>query len=140
MTYGPLFIKTDRIAVFLEDDPDNIIFVLSKMNYGVKARLENEMAQITANDAKNVRFTIGSYQLALLRLNILDWQGPAFTGMKCTPENINLFDPDHPLIVKVLERISEQNRKKESPDPKLAERNGSSSDGNQSLTESLSVA
>lgn len=141
MTYPPLFIKADRIAVFLEDDPDNKIYVRARMNYGVKARVENEMAQIAANDkTANVRFTVGSYQLALLRLNILAWEGPAFTGMPCTPENIDLFDPDHPLIVKVLERIGEQNRKKESPDPKSAALNGSNDAGNPSLTESLSGA
>jgi hypothetical protein len=138
-----MFVSTERVAL---TEGDDTIYIRTKMDVGTKNRVQSDITHFSQTEhGGNVVVSIGLYQLILLRRNILDWDGPSFLdeqGKKipCTPDNIERLDPDEPLVVKALEQVQERNLVKKSPNPKLAERNGSRNDGNQSLTESLNVA
>lgn len=54
----------------------------------------------------------GSIDLLLLELNILGWHGPELDGVPCTQENIGRFDPDEPLVIRVLKEIDVRNAHK----------------------------
>ena len=116
-----MFVKGDKVAV--SDERGNIIFIRPKMPLGIKNRVRDEMTQIGANVGANgqatgsvsVSLNIGAYQIALLKANILGWEGPDFEGMTCNNVNILLLDPDEPLVEKVLREISDRNKKAASP-------------------------
>lgn len=111
------FVSDERVAVFLESDPEHIIYIRPKMNVGVQNRVISTIASIKAETATKsgasteqiVRLDMGAYNLALLTCNIVGWAGPDFDSRECTPENIEQLDPDDPLLDKVLGEIQRRN-------------------------------
>lgn len=120
------FISNERVPVYLDEDPSNIIYIRSKMNVGVQNRVQDAIAAISQDGGKaDISYHLGAYNNALLTCNVLGWEGPDFDKVPCTPENILELDPDDPLLEKVLEEINRRNTKaKDSPDPKLSSANG----------------
>lgn len=64
------------------------------------------------------RVQLGAANMALLKLNIVRWEGPSFTDrsgrpIPCTPDKIEQLDPAQPLIKRVVEVLSELNEEAE---------------------------
>lgn len=95
-----------RVPVFLEEDSENIIYVKAKMDLATKTAAEVALLRINTGSARLAR---AAEQLALLQVNIVDWEGPAFEGRPATVPNINQLDPDWPLVAKVLDEIGRLN-------------------------------
>jgi hypothetical protein len=99
----------------------NTVWLLPKIGQGV-------MSKITAH-IRTQTFGLGSrgggdpvYINALLRFNIVKWEGPMFRGdngktVPCTPQNIDVVPIDDPLMVKALERINELNKRYDPDEP-----------------------
>lgn len=105
----------ERIPVTLNG---NTIYIRAKMSAGVRAAVQDEIKAKTAGSQDDMEMRgIGSYRLALLRHNIVGWEGPAFAGHPCTRANIDLLDLDDPLVEMVAEEIGRRNAPRESPDP-----------------------
>lgn len=123
------FISEDKVPVFLEDDPEHIIYIRPKMNVGVYNRAMSKMATISASASTqdtSIGLDIGAYNLALLTSNILGWAGPDFDSVPCTPENIERLDPDDPLLDRVLAEINRRNQpSKGDKSPNSSSVNGS---------------
>ncbi len=109
----PMFVQTDRVPV--SDEAGNTVYIKRKMSFGDVSKI-----QAAGKD---------DHLLALYVANIVDWQGPDFKGVDCTPENIALLDPNEPLIELVGNKIAELNPQKESPNPKSRTTSGSKSTG-----------
>lgn len=125
-------------------DGIDVMFIRPKMDYGTRNKVIGEAAKILQSQQKakagmskrqrkqlaeqqkeqsgetGMQLNVGAYQSALLKYNILSWNGPSFAGWACTPENIEKLDPDAPLVAKVIEEISERNTDpdEEGDDPK----------------------
>ncbi len=115
------FIDTSKVAV---TDGENTIWVLRRMTFGVKCRVEDTLTRIALKDgqAGDLQITLGGQRLALSIHNIVGWEGPAFTDdqgktVPCTPETIERLDPDFPVFVKAREKIVELNAPREVVDP-----------------------
>lgn len=112
-------------------DGENTIYIREKMNVEIKGKVMSQAlsSQMTGGDM-SVSMDIGAWTLAILVNNILNWDGPAFEGVRCTPANIGMLDPDEPLVLKVLAEIDRRN-----PAPKSeAEEKKSTIAGAPSLT------
>lgn len=109
-----------RVPVTLDG---NTIYIRAKMSAGIKAQVENEIGAVRGADSADVTMTgLGSYRLALLRHNIVAWEGPAFEdesgkSFPCNRTYIDMLDLDDPLIELVGEEIGKRNPPKEAPDP-----------------------
>lgn len=110
------FVSDERVAVFLESDPEHIIYIRPKMNVGVRNRVMSTIASIKAQTGKAIStdemvvgLDMGAYNLALLTCNVVGWAGPDFENRECTPQNIERLDPDDPLLDKVLGEIQKRN-------------------------------
>ncbi len=120
----------------------NVVFILPKMSYGVRSKVIGEAAKIVAKqqgaqnrqqrraarsrrgqDSQEMEIDVGAHQLALLVHNIVAWQGPAFAGVPCIRENIELLDQDKPLVAKVIEEISDRNSPNDEPAGELDDPN-----------------
>lgn len=112
----PMFIDpNERIPITLDG---NTIYIRAKMSAAVRAAVQDEIKAKGLGDESNLEMRgIGSYRLALLRHNIVAWEGPAFAGHPCTRANIDLLDLDDPLVEMVAEEIGRRNAPRESPDP-----------------------
>jgi len=118
---------SSRVPVTLGE---HTIYIRAKMDTKTKAAVQDEMRARGMGEDEEVEVSgIGSYRLALLTHNIVAWEGPQFSGAKCTKENINKLDPDEPLIELVAEEIGKRNAPKESPDPNGVTPTGSTIDG-----------
>lgn len=113
----------DKKRVPISDGKGNTIYIRAKMGYGIKNRVAGKAASVsTDGKSADVDVDVGAYQIALLVLNVLGWEGPDFvdeeTGkpVPCTPENIELADSDEPLWAEVLEEIARRNPQGR-PDP-----------------------
>ena len=113
-----MFVSQEGVPVSVDSDDTpaaerNTIWVKEKMDVGTQNRMLSAMVQIReqSGDVEGTRMTydLGAYNLALLKYNIVRWEGPEFSAMPCTPENIERLDPDNPLVVAVLERLNELN-------------------------------
>lgn len=113
------FVPQDRVAVFLEDDPTNIIYIRPRMDIGTKGMVQSSMLSINmqassamgiGNNGQTLRIDLGAHNVALLIHNIVGWVGPDFNGTLCLPENIKNLDDDDPLVDKVLAEINERNK------------------------------
>lgn len=114
-----------KIPVEHTDDEGqtHTIYVRAKMDVDTLTRVKVEFNELNGSAQ---RLTLGAYQLALLRHNIVGWEGPAFDGVPCTREHIGRLDPDEPLVQRVLERIDELNPPPRTTDPEpVAGKNGS---------------
>ena len=133
-----MFISDEKVRVSI--DGQDAIYILPKMNVGVKNKTLSAIAKISANTmalvaggggdtesvGQEINMDMGAYNTALLINNIVSWEGPSFTDVKCTRENILKLDPDNPLVDKVLAEINERNTKKGTPDPEVSATAGSS--------------
>lgn len=130
------FVSDERVPVYLDEDPSNIIYIRPKMNIGIQNRVMSSVASFKGGDvAQGVEFNIGAYNIALLTCNVVGWQGPDFDNVECTPANIERLDPDDPLLDRVLGEINTRNaKKKDAPDPKASGLNGHSSSTAQTMT------
>jgi len=109
---------------------ENTIYIRAKMDGRTKAAVQDEMRARGFRSDDNVEISgIGSYRLALLVHNVVAWEGPAFAGVPCKRANIELLDPDEPLVELVAEEIGKRNAPKESPDPNSPTPTGSTTDG-----------
>lgn len=114
-----MFVKRESVAVFLPEDPENIIFIRTKMDVGTRGRVQDAAAKVTVKSGADpdMAVLVGAYNVALLTENIVTWQGPAFEGVPCTPETIATLDADERLVARVLDEIGVRNAKA-SNDPK----------------------
>ena len=124
--------NTDRVAVTL--DGVNIIYVRPKMSYGVLQQVMSAAAPVKvtpdAKDGLDAGLDYGAYNMALMKFNIVGWEGPAFQDeagriVPCTPANILRLDPDEPLVSHVFKEIERLNGKQASPDPNSVTPTGS---------------
>lgn len=113
-----MFVSQEGIPVCVDGDdvpPEqrNIIYIKAKMDVGTQNRMLSAILKVREEtgdeDGTNMSYDLGAYYIALLRHNIVKWEGPAFQGVPCTPENIERLDPDEPLVERVLERLNESN-------------------------------
>lgn len=104
----------------------NTIYIRAKMSIAIKALVEDEIAAKGMGNREALEMRgMGSYALALLKHNIVAWEGPKFMQesgrpLPCIPANIELLDPDDPLVQLVREEIGERNAPKgtlEDADP-----------------------
>lgn len=105
------FVNGNPVAV--SDAAGNTVWVLARMGIGVEARVFADFAKFGADE-------IHAYRLAILRHNIVRWEGPDFTDadgkpVPCTHANIDRLNVDIPLIAAVREKIGELNRKRTLP-------------------------
>lgn len=113
-----MFVKRESVAVFLPEDPENIIFIRAKMDVGTQGRVNDAAAKMVVKNGSmstDMNFLLGAYNVAVLTENIVAWQGPAFEGVPCTPETIVTLDPTEPLIDRVLMEIGVRNAKRNDP-------------------------
>lgn len=93
----PRFIATDRVAI--SDNQGNTVYVRRKMDLGAVSRVQGAKP--------------GEQMIALYVANILEWSGPDFKGMTCTPESIEKIDPNDPFWEQVANRIAELNKRED---------------------------
>ncbi len=107
-----MFVSKEKVAVSLEDDPANIIWIRPVMSFGVQQQVLGDAMQVTVDD-KGVAHTgavnLGLYNRALMEHNIVGWEGPAFAGVPCTPEAIRELQWTQPLVTKVFNEIARRN-------------------------------
>ena len=106
-----MFVSNERVPVSV--DGENTIFIRAKMSYGVKQKVQTAILHVTrgmdSESLENIPLDIGAANIALLVHNILDWAGPAFADVECTPANIERLDPDESLVDAVLAEINRRN-------------------------------
>ena len=115
-----MFVSKEPVPVSVPEDPDNIIYIKAKMDYGTKQRVQQAMLQVTLGQASTpsaMPLDMGAYNIALLVHNIVRWDGPAFAGVSCTPANIERLDSDEPLVEAVLAEINRRNKGRDDSDP-----------------------
>lgn len=119
-----MFVQADRVAV--QDDAGNTIYIRRKMDVGAISRVQGAPAE--------------ERLIALYVANIVAWEGPAFQGIPCTPEQIARLDPQEPLVEAVGTKIAELNKRPESPLPNSATSDGSTNGGSPSIAASTNGA
>jgi hypothetical protein len=92
----------------------DVIWIRNRMSVAVQQAVQSEATSMKGSGgrAMEVDIDVGMYQLALLRQNILAWQGPSFNGVVCTPETIGELDASEPLVQRVLQEISDRNARR----------------------------
>lgn len=92
----------------------DVIWIRSRMSVAVQQAVQSEATSMKGSGgrAMEVDIDVGMYQLALLRQNIVAWQGPSFNGVACTPETIGELDASEPLVQRVLQEISDRNARR----------------------------
>lgn len=92
----------------------DIIWIRNRMSVAVQQAVQSEATSMKGSGgrAMEVDIDVGLYQLALLRQNIVAWQGPSFNGVVCTPETIGELDATEPLVQRVLQEISDRNARR----------------------------
>jgi len=118
----------------IADGPPNVITIRARMTVEIAGRVSSELMQLGADNKLEAH--VGAHVGALLLHNILGWRGPDFDDLPCTPANIRALPSaeSDPFIAKVADEIAGRNRKRESPNPKLAIDNTSASAGDPDLT------
>ena len=92
----------------------DVIWIRNRMSVAVQQAVQSEATSMKGSGgrAMEVDIDVGLYQLALLRQNIVAWQGPSFAGVVCTPETIGELDATEPLVQRVLQEISDRNARR----------------------------
>ncbi len=92
----------------------DIIWIRSRMSVAVQQAVQSEATSVKTSGGRSpdLEIDVGLYQLALLRQNILAWQGPSFNGVVCTPETIGELDASEPLVQRVLQEINDRNARR----------------------------
>lgn len=99
--------------------PDmDVIWIRARMSVAVQQAVQSEATSVSTSRVNgrtgtpDVEIDVGLYQIALLRQNILSWQGPSFVGVPCTADAIGDLDPQEPLVERVLQEISTRNTRR----------------------------
>ena len=99
--------------------PDmDVIWIRARMSVAVQQAVQSEATSVSTSRVNgrtgtpDVEIDVGVYQIALLRQNILSWQGPSFVGVPCTADAIGDLDPQEPLVERVLQEISSRNSRR----------------------------
>lgn len=99
--------------------PDmDVIWIRARMSVAVQQAVQSEATSVSTSRVNgrtgtpDVEIDVGVYQIALLRQNILAWQGPSFVGVPCTADAIGDLDPQEPLVERVLQEISDRNTRR----------------------------
>ena len=118
----------------LSTTPPNIITIRARMDVATAGKVSSELMKLGSDNAPELH--VGDHIGALLIHNILSWRGPDFEGLPCTPANIRMLpSPESdPFIQKVVEEITNRNRKRESPNASKAMDNGFANAGDPALT------
>ena len=107
---------------------ENTIIVKSKMGFGAKQRVQGASIKFDLNDVAaggvpEATLDLGAGNLALLRENIIGWDGPAFEDArgKTKPvtahtidQMIEDWDTEDPLLDMVLAQVNDLNKKPET--------------------------
>lgn len=109
----------------VSDEKGNTIYIKAHMDFADNAKIEAAFMQLKLKNRQaqngaarpqedadmdiDATVAISAQHVALLETNIKRWEGPDFEGVPCTRANIKLLNPNEPLVVKVLEKINEQN-------------------------------
>lgn len=106
------FTGKNRIAVRVDEDP-NTIWVVDKLNFGMRQRVISAMAHISATTGKglddaDLSFDVGAFNLAVAREAIIGWEGPDFDGVPVDNQTIATLDFDDPLVKRALEVAAEK--------------------------------
>lgn len=104
----------------------NVVWIPAKMGYGRKAAVQDALMRLGTNGGA---LQFGAHQLAILRHNVLAWEGPGFAGVAPTPDAIDRLDPDEPLVAFVLVEVARRNPLRRSGDPKSTGVSGLSAAG-----------
>lgn len=116
----------------ITDDMD-VIWIYPVMSYGVQQRVIGRATQVTAAKQKGKRkgrkaadnvdmaMDFGVYQIALLEMNVLAWEGPSFRdkageAIPCTPDRVRALNTRMPLVAKVIAEIGERNAEPDTDD------------------------
>lgn len=110
-----MFVDTSRVAVTEGGEIDHasitpdmdVMYIRRKMDFGTRQKVISAAVAIAGGSGMEI--DVGAFQLALAQYNILDWSGPSFAGVVCTPKAIARLDPDAPLLQAVLASIGERN-------------------------------
>lgn len=115
------FVVPETVNIYEDETArnGNFITIKSKMGIGDTRRVDDDL--YVFDDQGNAKVTMGRYQIALLKVNIVGWGGPDYVGVALTPTNIERLDPNEPFHKRVIEEISARNTERQSPDPKLAD-------------------
>ena len=99
--------------------PDmDVIWIRARMSVAVQQAVQSEATSVSTSRVNgrtgtpDVEIDVGVYQIALLRQNILAWQGPSFVGVPCTADAIGDLDPQEPLVERVLQEINDRNTRR----------------------------
>jgi hypothetical protein len=92
----------------------DVIWIRNRMSVAVQQAVQSEATSVKTSGGRSpdLEIDVGLYQLALLRQNILAWQGPSFNGVVCTPETIGELDASEPLVQRVLQEINDRNARR----------------------------
>lgn len=92
----------------------DVIWIRNRMSVAVQQAVQSEATSVKTSGGRSpdLEIDVGLYQLALLRQNILAWQGPSFNGVVCTPETIGELDATEPLVQRVLQEINDRNARR----------------------------
>lgn len=145
---GMFIDETDRVPITVDGEVDpseltpqtDAIWIYPVMPAGIEQKVISRASQIKSarngerpqrgkqrgrRQGQELEQTVdpGIYNLALLEVNVLAWQGPSFTDPRsgvlrpCTPEQIRKLNTKMPLIQKVLDEIGERNAPPEADEP-----------------------
>jgi hypothetical protein len=92
----------------------DVIWIRNRMSVAVQQAVQSEATSVKTSGGRSpdLEIDVGLYQLALLRQNIVAWQGPSFNGVVCTPETIGELDASEPLVQRVLQEINDRNARR----------------------------
>jgi hypothetical protein len=127
VTDPPVAVPEFDTSEVVSECAPNIIWIRARMDVATSGKVANELVKVGGDNAPE--YHLGAQQVALLIHNIMQWEGPDFDGVPCTPERIRTLDPNEPHIVKVLEEIAERNKPRASPNAKSAGANTSTTNG-----------
>lgn len=110
------YVDTTRVPV--REGPDTI-YIRPVMDFGTLCDVEDMLTRMAIKDGKTgeLLFTTGAQKLAMAIYNIVAWEGPAFEGRPCTPDNIRKLKPTLPIFVKAREEITRLNSTEDAADP-----------------------
>lgn len=103
------FVDTTRIPI---REGADTFWIKPRMDFGTKCLVEDTLTRMAITDGQTgeLQFSFGARKLALAIHNIVAWEGPDFTDVVCTPENIKKLDSNYPVFVKAREEINRLNR------------------------------
>ncbi len=114
-----MFVDTSRVPITADGEIDHsavtpdidVIYIRRRMDYGTSQKVFSALTNISGEDGVGkASLDFGAFQVALAQHNILDWSGPGFAGIPCTPKNILRLDPAERILIVALNAIQERNK------------------------------